>query len=378
MGKGSAAQSTTESKPWEPSVPHLEKILGEMGGWYDSAKNEGYISQTGDLNGIYGDYLNKLQETNQTTQDKTQDAWNQGLAGLEGTQGFYDKLMAGGSDITSADITGMANDFIDNDLLQGQIDAANQDTVRNFNENVIPGIDRAAVDGGNLGSSRAGVSAAVAERSANEQMASTSATMRGNAYNNALTQAQSVLNGNITNQMAGAQGTGANAQNWFNASNGTAGNVQNGLSGNLSAAQMQAMLQQAGQADKLGSQNHLANLLGQYTNIASGIGGMGGTQTSTQTPQGTSSFDKLLQIGGTAAMFMSDERLKKNIEVVGMQGDVEIVKWDWNDIAKEKFGLEGSETGVLAQAILETHPECVGNVDGYFAVDYDRLGRETV
>lgn len=306
MGKffeGSAGSSTTESKPWAPAVPHLEKILGEMGGWYDNAKGEGYISQTGDLNAVYGDYLNKLQQANQSTQENTQAAWDKGLAGLEGTSAFYDKLMSGGSDITSSDITGMANDFIDNDLLQGQIDAANQDTVRNFNENTIPGIDRSAVEGGNLGSSRGGVAAAVAERSANEQMATTSANMRGNAYNNALTQAQSVLGGNITNQMAGAQGAGNNANSWFNASNGTAQNVMGGLSGNLTAAQMQSMLQGSAQADKIGNQNFLANLLGQYSNIATGIGGMGGTQTTTQKNPGTSMFDKLLQVADTASKF---------------------------------------------------------------------------
>lgn len=378
MGKGSPASTTTESNPWAPSVPHLEKILSEMGGWYDSAKNEGYISQTGDLNSIYGDYLNQMQQMQGSATQTGQDMMNQGLEGLQGTQDFYNKLMNGGSDITSADITGMANDFIDNDLLQGQIDAANQDTVRNFTENTIPGIDRAAVDSGNMGSSRTGVSAAVAERGANEQMAATSATMRGNAYNNALNQAQTVLNGNVSNQMLGAQGQYNGSNNMIGQGSSWGSNMTNTMSPMLQSAQMQAMLQQATQADKIGNRDYLANLLGQYSNIASGIGGMGGTSTTTQQSAGTSSFDKLLQIGGTAAMFMSDERLKRNIEVVGKQGDVEIVKWDWNDIAKERFGLEGSEVGVLAQDILETHPECVGNVDGFYAVNYDRLIQETV
>lgn len=298
---GKENSTTQEEKPWEPSIPHLEKILGEMGGWYDSAKNEGYISQTGDLNSIYGDYLNKLQQTNGNAQQETTDAWNKGLEGLNGTQAFYDKMMNGGGDITSQDITNMAGDFIDSELLQSQIDAANQDTVRNFTEQTLPGIDRAAVDSGNMGSSRTGVSAAVAERSANEQMAATSAQMRGQAYNNALSQAQDILQGNLANQYGAAQGMGSNAENWFNASNGTSQMYQNGLAGNLTAAQMQAMLQAQNQADKIGNRDYLSNLLGQYTNIAGTIGGMGGTVTTTG--QGTSAFDKLLQVGNTAGQF---------------------------------------------------------------------------
>lgn len=370
--KGSDGKQTTENNPWAPSIPHLDKILGEMGGWYDSAKNEGYISQTGDLNGIYGQYLNELQQSQQGVKDQTNQLWGQGVNGLDNTQAFYDKMMNGGGDISSSDITNMANDFINTDLLNGQIDAANRDTARNLMENELPGIDRQASADGAMGSSRTGVSAAIAERGADEKMADTSATMRGQAYNNAMNQAQDVLSGNIQNQMLGAQGNMNATDKYFSASNGVGQNNQNALSGFLNSAQLGGMLQGANQADKIGNRDYLANLLGQYSNIATGIGGMGGTSNSTIKNPGTSMFDKLMQGGMLAAAAFSDKNLKKNIKKVGKVKDVEMVTWDWNDTAKE-LGYTGSSKGVIAQDIMDAYPDCVVEKDGFYAVNYELL-----
>ena len=301
--KGSDGKQTTENNPWAPSIPHLEKILGEMGGWYDSAKNEGYISQTGNLDDIYGGYLNSLQEMNKGNAQTGQDAINQGMAGLQGTQDFYNKLMNGGSDITSEDINNMANDFINSDLLNSQIDAANRDTARALYEDALPSIDRDASANGAMGSSRAGVSAAIAERSTNERMADTSAAMRGQAHTNALNQAQSVLQGNISNQINGATNSFVGSNNMINQGANYGNNMMGTLSGQMTSAQLQAMLQGVNQADKIGNRDYLANLLGQYSGIAGGIGGMGGTSTSTIKNPGTSMFDKLLQVGSVASGF---------------------------------------------------------------------------
>ena len=370
--KGSDGKQTSESKPWDPAIPHLDKILSEMGGWYDSAKNEGYISQTGDLDGIYGQYLNELQQSQQGIKDQTNQLWGQGVNGLDNTQAFYDKMMNGGGDITSTDITNMANDFINTDLLNGQIDAANRDTARNLMENELPGIDRQASADGAMGSSRTGISAAIAERGANEKMADTSAAMRGQAYNNAMNQAQNVLSGNIQNQMMSAQGNMNASDKYFNASNGVGQNQTNGLSGFLNSAQLGGMLQGANQADKIGNQNFIANLLGQYSNIATGIGGMGGTQTSTIKNPGTSMFDKLMQGGMMAGAMFSDKRLKKNVKQTGEVSGVKTYTWDWNDKA-EKLGYTGSSKGVIAQEVMEDYPECVAEKDGFYAVDYELL-----
>jgi len=79
-------------------------------------------------------------------------------------------------------------------------------------------------------------------------------------------------------------------------------------------------------------------------------------------------MDNLLGVGKlgvkayTAGMF-SDRRLKTNIKQVNEVKGVNIYSWDWNEDAK-KLGLEGSDFGVIAQEIKESHPEYV--IDGDF------------
>ena len=84
----------------------------------------------------------------------------------------------------------------------------------------------------------------------------------------------------------------------------------------------------------------------------------------------TGLFDKLQSI------FSSDIRLKENIEFVGRnQNGFNIYKWDWNDKANE-LGEFGSDVGVLAQELLETHPERVSlNNSGYYQVNYSGIWR---
>ena len=73
---------------------------------------------------------------------------------------------------------------------------------------------------------------------------------------------------------------------------------------------------------------------------------------------------------------ISDVRLKENVEFVGKnQQGFNIYKWDWNDKANE-LGEFGSQVGVLAQELLETHPEKVSLHDsGYYQVDYTGIWR---
>ena len=72
----------------------------------------------------------------------------------------------------------------------------------------------------------------------------------------------------------------------------------------------------------------------------------------------------------------SDIRLKENIKFVGRnQNGFNIYKWDWNDKAN-RLGEFGSEVGVLAQELLETHPERVSlNDSGYYQVNYSGIWR---
>jgi hypothetical protein len=73
---------------------------------------------------------------------------------------------------------------------------------------------------------------------------------------------------------------------------------------------------------------------------------------------------------------ISDVRLKENITPLGTnkQG-FNLYYWDWNKAANA-FGKYGSEVGVLAQELLESHPERVSiHESGYYQVDYTGIWR---
>ena len=72
------------------------------------------------------------------------------------------------------------------------------------------------------------------------------------------------------------------------------------------------------------------------------------------------------QVASIASMF-SDERLKERIIHIGEENGHKIYE----------FSYKGSPyrwVGVMAQDILETHPEAVHEVEGFYAVDYEKIG----
>jgi len=76
--------------------------------------------------------------------------------------------------------------YINNDILQGQINAATRDIGRNLNENQLTGNAAMAAGSGNSGSSRRAVMDAIAMRGAADRSADVAAQMRGQAYGQAL------------------------------------------------------------------------------------------------------------------------------------------------------------------------------------------------
>jgi hypothetical protein len=99
------------------------------------------------------------------------------------------------------------SNYINNDVLNGQIDAASRDVTRNLNENQLTGIQSEAARGMNSGSSRTGIAMGVAKRGAQDAIYDISSNMRGNAYNQALG-----IESNRASQNAGFQ-QGANQAN---------------------------------------------------------------------------------------------------------------------------------------------------------------------
>ena len=82
----------------------------------------------------------------------------------------------------------------------------------------------------------------------------------------------------------------------------------------------------------------------------------------------------LLDTAATVAgAYWSDRRLKDNIQFIGQKDDFNIYEWTWNALAAS-LGLAGYDTGVMADEIELTHPQAVGEAEGFKTVNYDAIG----
>ena len=149
-----------------------------------------------------------------------------------------------------------AGQYMNNSVLNGQIDAASRDVVRNLQENQLTGIASNAAGTGNSGSSRAGVMAGIAARGAGDRIGDISASMRGQAYNTGLG-----IEANRASQNAGfqQQANQANQGAYNNMMQFGAGMGQNAFNTNQQNQQFGASM-----AQQLGQQG--------YNNMMTGVG----------------------------------------------------------------------------------------------------------
>jgi len=93
---------------------------------------------------------------------------------------------------------------------------------------------------------------------------------------------------------------------------------------------------------------------------------------ASQIPQSQTTTSDPGAFGWLSLLLGSDIRFKENIRPAGKTaGGHNLYMWDWNDTAKEVLGEEGSSMGVIAQEVIETHPELVVTGDhGYYMVNY--------
>lgn len=136
----------------------------------------------------------------------------------------------------------------------------------------------------------------------------------------------------------------------------------NGTTPVPSAQQYQAYSQQGqvGGVDYLGAAN--ANNQQAMARYNAGVASANATNSA------------LSQAATMAAMFAfapSDERLKKNVQKIGeTDSGRDLYSWDWNDTAKKKLGLTGSESGVIAQENRDISKKMP---NGFLAVDYSKI-----
>jgi len=189
----------------------------------------------------------------------------------------------------------------------------------------------------------------------------------------ALANQQAALQAALANQQAGLAGSqqrlGAASQlgNLANLGFGMGQTVtQNMMQQGALQQALQQQLIDAAKAQYAGYTGAPAQTIG-YVSSALGATPVPQNQSTSKQP---GLFDYLTM--GASLASMSDERLKTDIKVVGMlKNGIQLFTWKWNETAK-KLGAEGQRTfGVMAQKLLETHPDAVfvGD-DGYYRVNY--------
>jgi hypothetical protein len=113
----------------------------------------------------------------------------------------------------------------------------------------------------------------------------------------------------------------------------------------------------------------IADLLTQIGNSQSA--GIIGRQN--QQNQQNANFQNAAIQGISLVAGASDIRLKKNIKEIGTMNGFTKYSWDWNDLAKEKLGLQGSEEGVIAQEVEAVKPDLIIEKNGFKHVNYGAL-----
>lgn len=73
-------------------------------------------------------------------------------------------------------------------------------------------------------------------------------------------------------------------------------------------------------------------------------------------------------------VIFSDYRLKDCIELITSFAGINVYRWRWNDLARDKFGHSGSAVGVIAQEVAQIFPDTVAHRGVFLAVDYRKLG----
>lgn len=284
-GKGGGSQKqTTTSEPWKPAQGGLQNILNDAMDYYNK---QGGTDPNNKINvAEMNDYLkNALSQMgggiNQDLSNQAQQGINAGQGSLSGAGGLFNQI-AGQNTQSIADRAGA---LVDNDLLNQQVDAANQNIFNNLRQNTYGAINADAISAGGLSGGRVGRERGFALGNAVAGANQNELNLRGNAYNNAintvLQQDQQKLNaagglaGVGSSQIAGTGALGM-LGGWNQQ------NLQNGLNaGNIQQIYDQSKLDTDYKNANAGWGN-LQNLL----NIYGTIGGMGGTNTTTTTGGG--------------------------------------------------------------------------------------------
>jgi hypothetical protein len=188
--------------------------------------------------------INNMISGGQAQMDMSSALYGPGMQGLQGFgqgQNAMLNVLGQGPSQNMGINMGQIGQYINNDILQGQIDAASRDVWRGLNEQQMPAARLAMAGSGNTGSTRGEIGQAILERGAMDRVGDISAAMRGGAYGQALG--------------IGAQQAAQNAQLGMGFQNLSANIGQNLMQGGMMGANL---LNQGNMMYNMGAQNQIA------------------------------------------------------------------------------------------------------------------------
>lgn len=307
MSKGKQ-KSTSVSQPWAPAQPYL---LEGMKGLTDLYKQGGMTTD------YSGDWVADM------TPDQLAAIQN-----ITGTAGANNEALRG----VAGSLAGLAD---------GATQANHWDTIANDTmRRIMPGINSSFAGSGMTGST---LHQDNLSRGMSEGLASAHA-----GYQDQMIQQQLGATGalgGVLGQIMGNDQAALGAQD----------RIQSQEQNELDSQYQNSLLGQNADFDALSN----------YLSVISGIAGLGGQSSGTQS-QSAGGMGVLSGIAGIASLF-SDRRLKEDIERIGMLD---------NGLPIYRFRYRGGEQvhiGVMAQDVARVKPEAVSERHGHLAVDYGAI-----
>ncbi len=342
MGGGSPSGSTTtttKSDPWEGQQPFLKSGFESIAAQYKDPTT-GLVT---------GDNLPEYYpgQTIATDSPETQAA----LAARTG-RALYGSPLTGAAqnELTKT----LGGDYLNNNpYVDSMYNSAAKNTVNKYNEIVNPGIDSEFSKAGRYGSGAYAQARNQSDRTAASELGDLATNIYGTNYaNERKLQNQGML---YAPDLANQDYADINQLS-------SVGDYKT----NLAQQQIDAdrtKYDYNANKDSAALQRYMELIQGNY----------GGTQQQSNPYYRNSAGGTLGTIGqvaGTAASLaslFSDINLKENIIPVGTENGHNIYEFNYK-------GLPERWIGVMAQDVIKTHPEAVGDRDGYKTVNYDAIG----
>lgn len=380
-----ATSQQTNSAPWQVQQPYLTQAFGQASTNLSNANANTYNGQqvaqfTPDQLATFKQMIdyggdNSGASTASTVGANTATAGSSALgSALAGLTGFNT------SDPTQQNIAD-ATAYANNPATDGMITAAMRDATRSVSEDQLPQLARSSALSGNTMSSKNALTQGVIARGLADKTADTSATIRGQQFNNGLNLSEQARQGNQSAMLAaltGAAGAGNSAVN------SGVGAIGSGIAdqGNLfslaqsgGAGEQQNTQQQIDNAKGMSeyANNSAAQNLQNFYNII-GAQNWGGSATANGTQQSTPSMWNTIgsALGIGASLYkLSDRRMKKDIEMIGHASNGLPV------YAYRYVGEDGPlEVGLMAQDVEAFRPEAVATIAGLKHVNYELALRD--